>query len=120
MIQIELHGEQLYLLPERVLYWPRQETLLLADPHFGKAAAFRTAGIPIPGGTTADNLSQLTHAIKQTGAQRIVCLGDLLHAKAGRAPNTLATITAWREAYALLAAVMRRAAARQSGGFTLG
>ena len=27
---------------------------------------------------------------------------------------------AWREAYALLAAVMRRAAARQSGGFTLG
>jgi ATP-dependent Lhr-like helicase len=83
MIQIELHGEQLHLLPERVLYWPRRETLLLADPHFGKAAAFRTAGIPIPGGTTADNLTQLTRAIEQTGAQRIICLGDLLHAKAG-------------------------------------
>jgi DNA ligase-associated metallophosphoesterase len=85
------------LLPERVLYWPKRETLLLADPHFGKAAAFRTAGIPIPGGTTADNLNQLTRAVEQTGAQRIICLGDLFHAKAGRAPQTLAAVASWRE-----------------------
>ena len=26
------------------------ETLILADPHFGKDAAFRSAGIPVPGG----------------------------------------------------------------------
>jgi DNA ligase-associated metallophosphoesterase len=108
MVQIELHGEQLHLMPERVLYWPRRETLLLADPHFGKAAAFRTAGIPIPGGTTADNLSQLTRAIEQTGAQRIICLGDLLHAKAGRVPQTLATVSAWREAYAHLEILLVR------------
>jgi DNA ligase-associated metallophosphoesterase len=102
MIEIQLHGEQLRLLPQRVLYWPRRETLLLADPHFGKAAAFRTAGIPIPGGTTADNLSQLTRAIEQTQAKRIICLGDLFHAKNGRAPHTLAVMEAWRAAHSHL------------------
>jgi uncharacterized protein len=108
MIQVELHSEQLHLLSERVLFWPRQATLLLADPHFGKAAAFRTAGIPIPGGTTADNLTQLTRALEQTGAQRIVCLGDLLHAKAGRAPQTLSAVAAWREAYPYLEILLVR------------
>lgn len=108
IIQFELQGEQLWLLPQRVLYWPRRETLLLADPHFGKAATFRAAGIPIPGGTTADNLAQLTNAIKLTGATRLVCLGDLLHAKAGRAPQTLAAVAAWREQQADLEIVLVR------------
>ena len=32
-------GETLLLLAERVAYWERTRTLLVADPHFGKAAA---------------------------------------------------------------------------------
>ena len=40
------------LLAERALLWERTGTLLAADAHLGKAAAFRAAAIPLPGGTT--------------------------------------------------------------------
>lgn len=98
-IPVELQGEQLLLLPERVLYWPRAQTLVIADPHLGKAAAFRAGGVPVPEATTADTLQRLGAALDRTGARRLLCLGDLLHARAGRAPETLALVTAWREQY---------------------
>ena len=30
-------GEELLLLPERLVWWKRERTLFMADPHFGKA-----------------------------------------------------------------------------------
>lgn len=93
---IEIVGERLTLLAERAVYWARRRTLFVADPHFGKAATFRAAGIPVPHGTTAENLRRLDVAIESTKASRIVFLGDFLHAKEGRAPETLATLNAWR------------------------
>lgn len=90
-------GETLALFPERAAFWERENTLLVADLHFGKAAAFRAGGIPVPGGTTADALRRLDDLISQTRATRIVFLGDFLHARAGRAPDTLRALPEWRE-----------------------
>jgi DNA ligase-associated metallophosphoesterase len=97
-VLLTIAGEDVRLLPERALFWPRGCTLLVADVHWGKAATFRAAGIPIPGGTTTEDLARLDRAILRTGARRLVVLGDLFHAKAGRvATRTLATLRAWRE-----------------------
>jgi uncharacterized protein len=96
-IEIVVAGEQLVLLGEGGLYWPARATLFIADPHFGKAASFRANGIPVPGGTTGGNIARLESALSQTGAQRLICLGDLLHARSGRSEQTLAAVTAWRE-----------------------
>jgi DNA ligase-associated metallophosphoesterase len=93
---VEIRGEQLQLFAERAAYWVGAKTLLVADPHFGKAATFRAAGIPVPRGTTADGLSRLDVLLVRTGARRIVFLGDFLHAREGRAPATLAALSAWR------------------------
>lgn len=95
-LEIELEGETVLLLPERALYWPRRRTLVVADLHLGKAAAFRAAAIPVPRGTTAANLERLAAAVAQTGARRLICLGDLLHARSGRVPETVAAVSAWR------------------------
>lgn len=95
-MQLLVSGERLVLLGEGALYWPRLETLMLADAHFGKAATFRAGGIPVPGGTTGDNLVRLATALAATGARRLICLGDLLHARAGRAPQTVDAVTTWR------------------------
>ena len=38
-------GESVELWPQRALFWPAGGTLFIADPHFGKAAAFRNFGI---------------------------------------------------------------------------
>jgi DNA ligase-associated metallophosphoesterase len=93
-------GETLLLLPERAVYWERAGALLVADPHFGKAAAFRAGGVPVPRGTTTENLRRLDTAITRTGAQRVVFLGDFLHAREGRAPETLRVLNEWRASHA--------------------
>lgn len=98
MVTVSVQGESLRLLPERALYWPRAEALVIADAHIGKAAAFRAGGVPVPGGTTAAMLDRLSVALDRTGARRLIVLGDLLHALAGRAPQTLDRVAAWRAA----------------------
>lgn len=95
-LTITLAGEDVVMLPERALYWPRTGSLFIADLHWGKAATLRSAAIALPGGTTTDDLARLSAVIERTGAGRVAVLGDLLHARAGRAPQTLAAITAWR------------------------
>ncbi len=89
-------NEILHLLPERALYWPRTGTLFIADPHFGKAATFRAHAIPLPEGTTEAELQRLTQALDRTGAQRLIILGDLLHAAKGREAAVLDAVSQWR------------------------
>ena len=97
MIRCEVAGAELVLLPERAVYWPSRKALFVADFHLGKAASFRRAGIPLPSGTTTENVERLDRAIGQTGAEEVLFLGDFLHSAEGRAPRTFARFEAWRE-----------------------
>lgn len=96
--EIEIAGERVVLMPERAIFWPARSTLLVADPHFGKAATFRAGGIFVPRGTTSRALARLAAAIDRMRAARLVFLGDLLHAREGRSPETLRVIAEWRAA----------------------
>ncbi len=58
-LPIELEQTELWLLAEKAIYWPAQQALLIADIHFGKAAAYRRLGQPVPHGTTQANLQRL-------------------------------------------------------------
>ena len=100
MIACEVAGEKLLLLPERAMYWPSRKALFVADFHLGKAASFRRAGIPLPSGTTSENVERLDRAIERTGASEVVFLGDFLHSKEGRAARTFERFTKWRESRA--------------------
>jgi DNA ligase-associated metallophosphoesterase len=108
VICVELAGESVVLLAERALLWERAATLIVADVHLGKAAAFRAAAIPIPGGTTTAALARLTTALDRTGASRLLLLGDFFHARSGRAARTLAAIAEWRERHADLEILLVR------------
>lgn len=107
-LRLEILGESLLLLPERALFWQERRTLLVADTHWGKAATFRAGGIPVPRGTTTEGLRRLSAAANRTNAQRIVFLGDFLHARAGRVTATLAALGAWRTRHADLELVLVR------------
>lgn len=93
---IDLHGERLMLMPERAAFWYGPATLLIADPHWGKAATFRASGIPVPSGTTRDAVERLSSAVQRTSAERVVFLGDLLHAKEGRSNDLFLALAGWR------------------------
>lgn len=92
----KIQDETLHLLPERAIYWPRTETLFIADPHFGKTATFRAHAIPLPEGDMAADLGRLTQALQRTAAKQLIILGDLLHAARGRDETVLNTFTTWR------------------------
>jgi DNA ligase-associated metallophosphoesterase len=94
---VEVAGERLLLLPEKAVYWPAQEMLIIADIHFGKAASFRAQGIPVPRGTTTENLMALDALIDAYGARHVVFLGDFLHARAAHASSTQQAMLAWRQ-----------------------
>lgn len=95
----DIAAEELVLCPERAIYWPRRRMLLVADPHFGKAAAFRALGVFVPKGTTTDALSRLNALTARLSPARIVFLGDFLHAKEGRNDATFAALASWRSVH---------------------
>lgn len=107
-LDVTIAGEALTLCPERAAYWIRARTLLIADPHWGKAAAFRAGAIPVPRGTTSEGLSRLDTLIERTRAERLIVLGDFLHARSGRSAQTIRTLSAWRERHSQLALVLVR------------
>jgi len=96
-LAIEVAGETLLLLPQRALFWPKQQLLAIADIHFGKAASFRAGGIPVPRGTTTENLQALDALIDACQATHVLFLGDFLHARHAHAVATIAALSAWRE-----------------------
>ena len=96
MIDIELKGETITLLPERGAYWHRESALLVADPHWGKAATFRAGGIPVPSGTTGEAIERLDLLVQHTSARKVIFLGDLLHARPGRSKQMFSALENWR------------------------
>lgn len=108
MTGIDLAGERVELFPERAAFWPRTATLWIADPHWGKASAFRAGGVPLPGGSTADDLQRLSGLIEKCAARRLVILGDLFHARTSKSPATLSAVRQWRERHADLPVTLIR------------
>lgn len=103
---IEYAGETLTLMAARALYWLRTATLFIADPHFGKTDAFQTAGIPVPGGATDDDLARLSKCITATRAERLVILGDFFHTRHSQSAAVLAALDAWRNQHPSLAVTL--------------
>lgn len=106
--RVDARGEELLLLPERAVFWPRTQTLLIADAHFGKAASFRAAGVPVPHGTTAEALTRVDALLARTAARRVVFLGDFLHAKEGRSATTVRALAEWRARHPPIAMTLVR------------
>ena len=105
---IEVGGQHLALLPERAAWHAASRTLFIADLHLGKSASFRARGLPVPSGTTQDNLQRLAALVRAQAAERVVFLGDLLHARHAQRAPAMAALHDWRTTHATLACVLVR------------
>ncbi|MEM9064612.1 MAG: ligase-associated DNA damage response endonuclease PdeM [Planctomycetota bacterium] len=95
-LDIEIRGERLTLMPERAVWWPSRRTVLVADLHWGKAETMRTAGVPVPRGTVHKPLARLSDLARRLDPDRILVLGDLLHAGAGLTDDIVEDVSRWR------------------------
>lgn len=95
--ELELGGERLVLCADHSLFWPAGETLFVADTHFGKGGVFRRQGVSVPAGTTQSDLARLERGLRDTGAQRLVVLGDFLHAPPAGDEPWLTQFAEWRD-----------------------
>lgn len=94
-----LLGQHLTLFPDRTLFWQEKKLLVVADPHFGKALTFREYGIPIPEGTTADDLKRLSYRMDQLQPRKLLFLGDLVHGRIENQNNIGQLVDQWRRSH---------------------
>ena len=100
---LDLGDGPLQLLPERAVWRPRERALFVADLHLGKAAAFRAFGAPAPTGASEETLRRLGALVDDVAPERLVILGDFVHASPSMTKGLAASLTAWRERRAAVA-----------------
>lgn len=88
---------QWHLLPQRAVYWPHQQALIVADIHVGKSMHFRKAGVPVPAAVLENDLQTLTHLIQHYAPQMVIVVGDMFHSRSNTEVDLFAR---WRAQYA--------------------
>ncbi len=89
--QLRWGGLSLQLLPEKAIYLDAYRSILIADPHFGKAAHFRKAGIPVSEKLHIGDLMTIQVLIQKYNPEHLYFLGDLFHSDWNIAWNDLET-----------------------------
>src|SRR3990170_2477344 len=76
---IKVAGHSLRPLAAGALYWEAEDTLLVADLHLEKGAAFAALGMLLPPYDTRTTLERLRKVIRAVDPSRVVALGDSFH-----------------------------------------
>jgi DNA ligase-associated metallophosphoesterase len=76
---IDVAGHTMRPLAAGALYWEEEDTLLVADLHLEKGAAYAALGMLLPPYDTRATLERLGKAIRAVDPSRVVALGDSFH-----------------------------------------
>ena len=85
MVPLSFGFTELRLRSDRSVYWPQMKTLFVADLHLEKASFFASHGQPLPPYDSRETLDRVALAVRETGAERVVTLGDNFHDPDGAA-----------------------------------
>ena len=97
---VDIADQQMTLRGDGSIFLDSQRSLLVSDLHLGKDASFRAAGIPVPHGMNRDTLGSLSNAIKETAAEHVFLLGDLIHDRDSMTAALIDTFANWRTQHA--------------------
>jgi len=89
-----IKGQQLWLSPDRCIFWEDQRSLIVSDLHFGKTGHFRKAGIAVPQSVYQEDLLRLLCQIQYFQPRQLLVVGDLFHSRENK---ELALFQKWRE-----------------------
>lgn len=97
-VDLVLGDAVLKLLPGRAVFWPSQRALVLADVHLGKTSTLAANGSPISDCVDGPALESIAKLVAGWSAERIIVVGDLLHAPIGVIEPVIERVAAWRKA----------------------
>jgi DNA ligase-associated metallophosphoesterase len=78
-IFLQLLSQDLFLLPQKAIYWQQEKALIAADVHLGKVGHFRKAGIAVPRDMEQTELAVLSDLVFEHKPQKLIFLGDFFH-----------------------------------------
>jgi DNA ligase-associated metallophosphoesterase len=84
LVAYTINENDFVLSPERVMFWEKQKTLIIADLHIGKTGHFRKSGIPVPQNVFKEDLQRLFTQILFFKAEKLIIAGDLSHSKSNK------------------------------------
>src|SRR3989337_448300 len=76
---ISVSGHRMRPLAAGALYWEAEDTLLVADLHLEKGAAYAALGMLLPPYDTRTTLERLRKVIRAVDPTRVATLGDSFH-----------------------------------------
>ena len=83
MVPVSFANQEILLTQGRALYWPSEQALLVADLHLEKGSYYAQHGQMLPPYDSRETLERITNAVAQTGARRVITLGDNFHDELG-------------------------------------
>jgi DNA ligase-associated metallophosphoesterase len=89
-----IKGQQLWLSPDRCIFWEEEKSLIVSDLHFGKTGHFRKSGIGVPQTVYREDLLRLLSLIQYFQPRQLLVVGDLFHSRENK---ELALFQRWRE-----------------------
>ncbi len=92
----QFKDQQLWLSPDRSVYWEDQQALIISDLHFGKTGHFRKSGIAVPPMVYMEDLRRLVTMIQYFQPAELIIAGDLFHSQENREFDLFKK---WREAF---------------------
>lgn len=96
ILSTKIRDQELSVFGRKALYWHEKKTLIVADTHWGKAEVFQEAGIPVPSTVLDSDLKDVSELVRETGALRLLVLGDLLHSSKELPSDVKDRLEAWR------------------------
>ncbi|MBZ9627037.1 ligase-associated DNA damage response endonuclease PdeM [Psychroflexus sp. CAK1W] len=78
-MQLNYGRHDFIMHPSGCLYWPSQNSVLIADVHFGKIDHFRKNGSALPAQVGLENFRKLNQILDEFEPDKLIFLGDLFH-----------------------------------------
>lgn len=83
LLEVAIGGQACLLDHSGAMLLPSEETLVVADLHLEKGAAFARRGMFLPPYDTPSTLAALADAVSRLNPRRVIALGDSFHDRAG-------------------------------------
>src|SRR6201992_359501 len=89
-----IRAQQLWLSPDRCIFWEEEKSLILSDLHFGKTVHFRKSGIAVPQSVYREDLQRLLCQVQYFQPRQLLVVGDLFHSRENK---ELGLFRRWRD-----------------------